>query len=188
MKKTLSITLLLVIMLALVVGAAQAQDPDLRGTIQGVVYEDIDGDGLCVNTGVEGEGPVEGVDIVFVSSDEDTAVTLYSGPEGIFGLYAAGQSYWQITAKPNADWVVTSENPLFAPLSDDNRAVTGVNFCVQKANAETTSSNSDTASAVVVLPESGANYASLTTVIAAFIGASFMLIGIALERRRRQEI
>ena len=186
MKKTLRITLLLVIMLALVVGGAQAQDPDLRGTIQGVVYEDVNGDGLCVNTGVEGEGPVEGVDVVFLSSDEDTAVTLYSGPEGIFGLYAAGQSYWQITAKPNADWVVTSENPLFAPLSDENRAVTGVNFCVQKANATTTGSK--TASAVVVLPESGANYASLTSVIAAFIGAAFMLIGVILERRRRQEI
>ncbi|MCP4427206.1 MAG: hypothetical protein GY803_22185 [Chloroflexi bacterium] len=176
MKKTLHIALLLIIMLSLVVGAAQAQDN--RGTIQGVVYEDVDGDGLCINTGVEGEGPVEGVDIEFVSSDEQTVIVHYTGPEGIYGLYAAGQSYWRVTANPSADWVVTSENPLYAPLSDDNRAVTHVDFCIQKANAANNS-------AAVILPESGATNNGLTA-IAAFIGATFMMVGLALERRRRQ--
>jgi hypothetical protein len=181
MKKTVSVTILLILLFSLVLGVAQAQDPDKRGTIQGVVYEDVDGDGQCVNTGVEGEGPVANVDVEFVSSDEKTVVTLYTGPEGIYGLYAAGQSYWRVTAKPNADWVVTSENPLYAPLDDDNRAVVNVNFCVQKANAATTT----TTTAAVLLPESGASNYSVTAV-AAFIGSLLMVAGAIMEYRRRQ--
>ncbi len=182
MKKTIHITLLLIISLALFVSIAQAQSTDKRGTIQGVVYEDVDGDGQCVNTGIEGEGPVEGVDIEFMSSDEETVVTLYSGPEGIYGLYAAGSSYWRVTAKPNADWVVTSENPLYAPLDDNNRAVTGVNFCVQAVGANKTGTG-----AAVILPESGGQNNSMT-MLAAAVGSFFVLAGIVLESRRRQII
>lgn len=176
MKKTVFTALLLIILLSIAIGGAQAQDVD-RGTIQGLVYEDVDGDGLCVNTGVKGEEPVEGIDIEFVSSDEKTIITLYSGPEGIYGLFAAGQSYWRVTAKPNADWVVTSENPLWAPLSDGEDVVVGVNFCVQKANAAGTS-------ATVILPVSGGSQNNLTS-IAAVMGSLFVLAGFGLEYRRR---
>ncbi len=177
MKKTVLTVFLLIILLSFAIGAAQAQNN--RGTIQGLVYEDVDGDGLCVDTGVEGEVPVEGIDIEFLSSDEKTTITLYSGPEGIYGLFAAGQSYWRVTARPNADWVVTSENPLWAPLSDTNRAVTDVNFCIQKANAV------GKKSATVILPVSGADRNNLTG-IAAGIGILFVLAGFGLEYRRRQ--
>ena len=178
MKKILSTTVFIVLILALAFGVAQAQEN--RGTIQGVVYQDVNGDGVCVDTGVQGEGPVENVDVEFVSSDEETIITLYTDIHGKYGLYAAGQSYWRVTAKANADWVVTSENPLYAPLDNDNRAVTDVNFCVQKANAIITGS------AAVILPESGAAHNNLTT-IALFTGLAFTLAGLALEWRRRQQ-
>lgn len=174
MKRTAYITLAAVLLLILVIGVAQAQSDDKRGTIQGLVYEDVNGDGKCVNTGVEGEGPVEGVDIEFASSDEKTIITLYSGPEGIYGLFAAGSSYWRVTAKPDSDWVVTSENPLWAPLDDDNQVVTDVNFCVRNSK-----------SAAVYLPAAGGPNKGLVT-LAASIGAFFVLSGLALEWRRRQ--
>lgn len=120
--------------------------PDtVSGSIQGMVYEDVTGDGRCFNTGVEGEGPVEGIPVEFVSSDEQTIITLTSGPDGQFGLFAAGASYWTIHARPGADWIVTSETPLYAPIFEDNLSVTGINFCIRQ-----------TTTAVVILPASGA--------------------------------
>lgn len=178
MKKTLSITLLLILSLMLVMGVVQAQEN--RGTIQGLVYQDVNGDGLCVNTGVEGEEPVAGVDIEFTSSDEDTVITLYTDEHGIYGLFAAGHSYWRVTAKPNADWVVTSVNPLYAPLDADNRVVTDVNFCVRNVNAPYVYGT-----AAVILPESGAAHNSAVT-IAALTGILFIAVGTVLEVRRRR--
>jgi hypothetical protein len=168
----------IILVLALAFGVAQAQEN--RGTIQGVVYQDVNGDGKCVDTGVVGEGPVENVNVEFVSSDEDTIITLYTDIHGKYGLFAAGHSYWRVTAKPNADWVVTSVNPLYAPLDNDNRVVTGVNFCVRKANAVTYGS------AAVILPQSGAAHNNLTVIIL-FAGLAFTGVGLTLEWRRRQQ-
>lgn len=178
MKKIMSITLFIILILALAFGVVQAQEN--RGTIQGVVYQDVNGDGKCVDTGVEGEGPVENIDVEFVSSDEETIITLYTDVYGKYGLYAAGHSYWRVTAKPNADWIVTSENPLYAPLDDDNRVVTDVNFCVQKANAVVT-----TGTAAIILPVSGAAHNSVTTFVLV-AGLGFLMVGAVLEWRRRQ--
>jgi hypothetical protein len=177
MKKVLTTTLFIILVLAFAFGAAQAQEN--RGTIQGVVYEDVDGDGLCVDTGVEGEGPLENINVELASSDEATIFVHYTDVYGKYGLYAAGHSYWRVTAQPNADWVVTSENPLYALLDDDNRAVTDVNFCVQKANAATTGT------AAVILPESGSAHNNLIT-IAMLAGLGITFVGAALEWRRRQ--
>jgi hypothetical protein len=179
MKRVLTTTLFIILVLALAFGVAQAQEN--RGTIQGVVYEDVDGDGLCVDTGVEGEGPVENIDVELASSDEATIFVHYTDVYGKYGLYAAGHSYWRVTAQPNADWVVTSENPLYALLDDDNRAVTEVNFCVQKANAAATG----TGTAAVILPESGSAHNNLTT-ITLLAGLGIILAGAAIEWRRRQ--
>lgn len=180
MKKTLSITLLIILFLTLFIGIVQAQEN--RGTIQGLVYQDVDGDGLCVDTGVEGEEPVEGVNVEFTSSDEETVITLFTDEHGIYGLFAAGQSYWQVAAKPSADWVVTSENPLYAPLDDENRAVTGVNFCVRDVSAAGTTGTTGTAA--VILPESGGAHVNATT-IAALAGVLFVAVGAVWEIRRR---
>ena len=177
MKKRFTITAmaLALLALALIPGRTHAQDDDQpRGTIQGVVYEDVNGDGRCVNTGVEGENPVGNVTIEFVSSDEETVLTLQTADNGIYGLYAAGYSYWQVSAKPGTDWVVTSENPLYAPVYEDTLVQTEVNFCVQKATK-----------ARVVLPVSGgANQSGLTAVLS-IIGLGFMALGGLLEIRRR---
>jgi hypothetical protein len=180
MKRKLLMTLALVLSLLLTLGIVQAQDDDegqKRGTIQGLVYQDVNGDGRCVDTGVAGEGPVEGVNVEFVSSDKQTVITLHSGPGGIYGLFAAGQSYWAVTAKPSAEWIVTSPKTLYAPISDDNRVATGVNFCVQKANT-----------AIIVLPVSGAAASSNWTALAALAGLGLVALGLGLEWRRQKAL
>ncbi len=178
MKRFLSTTLFIILVLAFTIGVVQAQDS--RGTIQGVVYQDVNGDGKCLDTGVEGEGPVENIDVEFVSSDEKTIITLYTDIYGKYGLYAAGHSYWRVTAKPNADWVVTSENPLYGPIDNDNLVVTDVNFCVQKAGTVFTGGT-----AAIILPVSGASHNNFTT-IALFTGLLLILAGLALKWRRQQ--
>jgi hypothetical protein len=140
----------------------------VSGSIQGMVYEDVTGDGRCINTGVEGEGPVEGIPVEFVSSDEQTVITLTSGPDGQFGLFAAGASYWTIRARPGADWVVTSETPLYAPIYEDSLSATGIDFCIQRATV-----------AQVVLPASGA---AQSPVVGWLVLAGLLLIGLGLGR------
>jgi hypothetical protein len=180
MKKAITITLLVsaLFLAGLQWQPVQAQeendeprDPAL-GTIQGVVYEDVNGNGQCVNTGVPGEGPVEGVDIDFISSDRETIITLYSGPEGIFGLFAAGYSFWEVRARPGPEWVVTSENPLYAPIYEDSLVQTGVNFCVRRV-----------ADIPVVLPVAGQANVGWLTAVASLLGLSLIAGGLVLRRR-----
>jgi hypothetical protein len=193
MKQKTKTQILLLTLCALVFGltAVAAAQTEERGTIQGVVFADVNGDGLCVDTGVEGEEPVEGVDIEFVSSDEETVITLYSGEEGIYGLFAAGQSYWRVTAKPPAGWVVTSENPLYAPVfPEDGLAQTGYNFCVSGGTVSggTISSGTGT-NAVIILPESGApaTGGSGLVVVLGLIGTAFLVAGMGIGLRRRKQ-
>lgn len=167
----------------------QTDDPTaadkLPGTIMGSVYQDVNSDGVCYNTGVAGEGPIANVTVQFVNSDGGIVIDQYSDPNGNFGLYQAGQSYWKLTALPSAEWRVTSQNPLYAPLDEDNRAVTGLVFCVQKAStyrAPTTGS--------VLLPVAGAPAQTTTTGtplnLLAFVGLAFIAIGWGLRLRQNR--
>lgn len=171
--------LLISTLFLLLVSSVQAQT-DERGSISGAVYKDVNGDGICVDSGVTGEDPVEGVTIEFVSSDEATVVTLTTAENGTYGLAAAGQSYWRVTAKPDSTkYIVTSENPLYAPVFPENGLVqTGFNFCVSEGT-----------NAVIILPESGAA-ASATSGgwlvwATAVFGLALIGTGILLEWKRR---
>lgn len=181
MKKGLLITVLLLFSLGLGIGLISAQE---RGSIRGAVYQDVNGDGVCVETGVDGENPVPDVDIEFVSSDEETVVNLKTGDDGTYGLVAAGQSIWRVTAKPDpTKWFVTSENPLFVPvLPDDGLIQTDVNFCIAGGGT--------TGNAVIILPESGAAAQTVPfwLVATALGGLSLLFLGILLEGRRRNII
>lgn len=191
MKRTGLYMLLLSAILLLLVGTVQAQQGEQgdTGYITGAVYRDVNGDGVCVDTGVKGEDPVEGVTIEFVSSDEATVVTLTTADNGTYGLADAGESYWRVTAKPDATkYFVTSKNPMYAPVFPNEGLVqTGYNFCV----SDGTFVGPDGTNAVIILPilpESGAAATSNNNVfiwIAAVFGLSIMGAGIFLEVRRR---
>lgn len=174
------ITAVVVGLLLLAAATVQAQGTEQRGTIRGGVYKDVNSDGRCVNTGIAGEDPVPGVEIVFVSSDKATVVTLTTGDNGTFGLAAAGQSIWEVTARPDATkWIVTSKNPLYVPvLPEPGLVQTDVNFCVSQGT-----------NAIIVLPASGgAATASwpIGVVMTAVAGMSVFAAGLGLEWRRRK--
>lgn len=191
LKQKLLIAGAMFTILLLAAATVQAQTDDYR-TIRGAVYKDVNGDGKCVNTGVEGEEPVPGVDILFVSSDKKTTVTLYSGDNGTYGLAGAGESIWEVTARPDAaKWVVTSKNPLFVPVVSETPVQTDINFCV--AAFGTAGVGTGSANAVIVLPlllpESGAAAAnnSLPTMLllTAVAGLILFATGAGIEWRRR---
>ncbi len=146
-----------------------------HGSIQGLVYKDVNGDGVCVNSGIDGEEPVENVDIVFVSSDEQTILTLYTGPDGRYGLAAAGFSYWGVSAKPGSEWTVTSEKTLYVPIYEDSRSATDVNFCIQPVKAAPT-----------FLPASGENRPGWVNLLGVAFVSGLLLItaGLGLFWRR----
>ena len=157
---------------------AQPDAAAAHGTIQGVVYRDVNGDGVCVNSGVAGEEPVANIDVEFVSSDEQTVITLYTGPDGRYGLAAAGFSYWGVTAKPGPDWIVTSEKTLYVPIYKDTLVATNVNFCIQEARTVTT-----------ILPASGGAFPGWTGIpslltLAFIAGFMLMVVGLGLYWRQ----
>lgn len=184
-NRSLILLLTLTGILLFATGVAMAQSEE-RGQVRGFVYEDVNGDGVCVNTGVAGEDPVEGVPLEFVSSDEATVISLMTGDDGSYGLVAAGQSIWRVTVKPDlAEWTVTSENPLYAPVLPESGLIqTDINFCVFRGGVAT-------GDAVIILPESGASRTAngnpiLLTLL--LLGTTFIGAGVVMELRRRQTV
>lgn len=179
-RKT-SLVIAMIGLLLLAAATVTAQSTETHGKLAGAVYTDANGDGVCVGTGVAGENPVPGVEIVFVSSDKATVVTLTTGSDGTYGLAAAGQSIWEVTARPDATkWIVTSRNPLYVPVLPDTGLVqTDVNFCISQGGPN----------AVIVLPQSGAaanNNLPMGVLVTAVLGGLIVLAGVALEWRRRK--
>ena len=184
-------------------GGVSGDDDEERGTMQGHVYLDVNGDGVCVNSGVEGERPVEGIPVEFVSSDEQTVITVTSGDDGGFGLFAAGQSNWRVSAKPEAGLVVTSANPLYVPVYPESLGHTGVDFCVAEgtaangiivlANGQTiVVGDSIAAAGTIILPEAGAaaqpDYVGIVLLGMAILGTVFFGMGAYLEYGRRRKL
>jgi hypothetical protein len=190
-KRTGLMIFLLTAVFLLVIGTVQAQTID-TGSISGAVYKDVNGDGSCINTGVEGEEPVEGITIEFVSSDEAIVVTLTTADNGTYGLAGAGESYWRVSAKPDAaKYIVTSENPLYAPVYPaDGLVQTGYNFCVSDGVISSTNNGTGgSTNAIIILPESGAAAENTTNNsvvwLTAVFGLAFIGVGVMLEIRRR---
>jgi hypothetical protein len=187
MKKLWLISLILALLLIFSAGVVSAQE---HGSIRGAVYQDVNGDGRCVNTGVPGEGPLSGVDLEFKNTGGDYSVTLYSGENGTYGLVAAGYGYWQVTAKPGSEWIVTSQNPVVTVIDRDKPLALNVNFCVFRGFSQPgffTYYPMQTLPAV--LPASGApaqnGAQGLATAVVALLGLSLVVAGIGLEYRRR---
>lgn len=198
--KKYSFVLVTAVFLILVSGISVfAQDdddehPDTNArSIRGSVYLDVNLDGRCINTGVEGEVAVAGIPVEFTSSNGEHVINLQTGDDGTYGLVAVGHDTWTITAKPNAaEYVVTSTNPLSATISDDNRIETGVDFCVAKGSGAGGVIGGAPGIIVlpVMLPESGApaqtvNVAGMLVLATAVFGFTLIALGAGLEWRRR---
>lgn len=156
------------------------------GNVRGFIYIDVNGDGQCMNTGVAGEDPAAGIPVEFVSSDEKHVITHTSGENGDYELAGAGHSNWRVTAKPGADWVVTSENPQYGLVAKDHLSATDVNFCVSKGGVTAVypmiaplSASDVPADGTYVLPEAGAPAATPTTTLWPILfGLSLIILGL----------
>jgi hypothetical protein len=179
MKKSIWVSLLLSLLLVLTVGILQAQEG--HGFIQGRVYKDVNGDGRCVDTNVAGEEAIPNINVQFTSSDRETVITHYSGPEGIFGLVRAGFSWWEVTVLPPAGWVVTSEPTIYVPVYEDSLSHDDVNFCLSQGSVTATVGQGRV---VALLPQSGES-ASSGLIVAAALGLVLLVTGLGLEIRRR---
>lgn len=205
MSRKIIISVLFVLLMSLAVSAVSAQDgprptpPDLttptppettpepsggnvHGSVRGFVYLDVNGDGRCVNTGIAGEEAVAGIPVEFVSSDEKHVITNTSAANGAYELAGAGLSYWRVTAKPDNKWVVTSQNPLYAPVTEENLAATDVNFCVAKAGTAVyplIPTLTFTAAGDYVLPEAGAPASTAApTTLLVLLGLGLIAFGL----------
>lgn len=108
-----------------VVSGSRTTYASQSGTIRGTVFLDQNGDGTCSSR------PVYGINVRFEL--EDYREILFSGADGTFGMPAATQGKWRITAIPDqSKWRVTSANPRAVTVSFANGLVqTGVDFCVE---------------------------------------------------------
>ena len=193
------------------VAASVSDSNEPRGAIFGAVYYDVNGDGVCVNSGVDGEVPATDVSVQFTSSNATTTLLLKTGADGTYGLVAAGESFWEVLIVPNSDMYVTSVNPQYVPVYRDGVLEhSSVNFCVSNSaidaanavivrNTSTTSTSSSTgntttsSNAVILVPEAGASAqqiqaASAWQPAAIFVGMLFLLFGLLLEWRRRKAV
>ncbi len=186
--------------------ATNQSDP--RGSVFGNVYLDVNGDGNCVNSGVEGEQPVANVNIQLTSSNATTVIPLTTGSDGSFGLVAAGESNWEVLVVTDATMVVTSQNPIYVPVyADGTLDHSNINFCIASssnqavtavvggsANAVIVANSSTSAgtetNALILNPDSGAAKQSssqpIWLIVIAGIGAAFFLAGLGIEWRRRK--
>jgi hypothetical protein len=171
MLKKVVLLIVVSLLLLLAVGVVSAQESN--GSIRGTVYEDLNADGKCVDTG---EPVLVGTPIKFVSNDGKTTLYLQSGDNGTYGLVAAGYGTWTVGADPNNEWVVTSPNPVEVFLGSEQLLVLGVDFCVAKVG---------TVPPQTVLPESGAAIAPIL-LAAITVGGGMIVTGIGLEVRRRR--
>ena len=142
-----------------------------NGTIRGTIYGDTNKDGFCADSG---EPALPNVPVEFVFQQDGTSLTFTSGPDGRFGLTAAQFGDWTITVKPPTGFYVSSGNPVMVTISESQPEVDGVDFCVATLAS----------TGPITLPESGA---IIGPSIYAGIGALLILIGVAVEIRRRRK-
>ena len=151
-----------------------ANSSSARGSISGFVYLDVNGDGVCVDSGVEGEVAVENINLQFTSSDKETMVPLFSGEDGSYGLVAAGESHWEVLVIPPDNMIVTSTNPQFVPVYiNDVLDHTDINFCIASGTAQ---SGAGVITLNTSATESSATTQTTDTILAPEAGASRPLL------------
>ena len=116
------------------------------GSVQGSVFQDTNGDGVC-----QDGSPLPGILVVFELPSINSKVSTRSAADGSFNVGAAAQGTWTVSAQSSTGrWVAVSANPIQVNISEDaglNKEQ--VNFCMQlasvaesKAAAQATSSPS----------------------------------------------
>lgn len=125
MKKIIYVTLLVASIFSLI-STLSAQE-DEGGTIQGAVFQDTNGDGLC-----QDETPLSGASITLQLNE--TSLKTVSSPNGSYLVNLPSQGSWSVNAfSVNRRWGVVSAHPLQIDVSaNGGLSHTGVDFCMQR--------------------------------------------------------
>jgi hypothetical protein len=123
-----AIILFLIFTVAGVVAAAQ----DGQGSIEGFVYEDSDGDGLCESGTESGVG---GIEIQFENLDNDDVATEVTAGDGSYTLQAASEGSWEVVVNPGSGWAVTSSETIEVLVAEDDE-IADVVFCIQRESSQ----------------------------------------------------
>jgi len=184
-KRKLFTILLVVLLLAVGVTAAQAQESN--GAIRGILFNDTNADGVCG----EGDATVSGVPVNFTHSGGHT-ITLTSGTDGTYGLAGVSLGTWTVAAQPLQGWSTTSLTPIVVTLTTTNNAAAGINFCLAQVTATqpiaptpTPIPGTPTPVPPTTLPESGSG-APPPLQLAVVVGAVLLLLGLGLIVRDRR--
>jgi hypothetical protein len=143
---------------------------DQAGTISGIVYRDLNANGICAS---EGEPVVaDNIPIEIISDDAGELIRISSAVDGSFFYTTDALGLWRVTVVPGQGWRITSQQTLEVVLSVDNPDASNIDFCIIEIE-QTEDGAGNT------LPESGSIVAP-TMLLAAISGLILILIGAGL--------
>jgi hypothetical protein len=178
MWRKLFVAMIAVVVVLLLSPALSADAQTNTGSIRGIVYNDLNGDGFCVGTGEPGQS---GVPVEFVFTGSGTTIPLVSGVDGSFGVVSITLGTWDVTVKPGTGWRVTSQQTRQVTLTTTQPTVSGIDFCITQAPA------TGGGTTPPVLPESGADVAP-TLIAASALGAFLLVLGSGLVLKGRRAV
>lgn len=146
---------------------------NVSGTISGVVFNDVDANAVCRDTGESGAA---GIPLQLINLDDNTTINLTSDGGGFYELINANGGTWQVTVNPGSAWRVTSQQTRQVIISTDNPESGQNDFCIVQVSAAATPQP--------VLPESGAPL-SPSLLTAALLGILLLAAGVGLFVRAR---
>ena len=115
-----------VMVMALTVGTMNVFAQDDRGNISGRVYNDLDGNGVCADTGEPGVGDF----VIQASSIEGNEMAVTTQSDGNYQLTTVTFGTWTVRVVPGESWRVTSSREHQVVVNAENRETTGIDFCI----------------------------------------------------------
>ncbi len=100
-----------------------------RGSIQGYIYRDTNGDGIC-----QDGTPLPGATVNFDLPSINSKISVRSAADGSYNVGSAAQGTWTINATTRSGrWIAVSPNPIQLEVNSGSGLVKeGVNFCMQR--------------------------------------------------------
>lgn len=141
---------------------------DQSGSIRGIVYRDVNLNGLCSD---EGEVRLGDIPVELANDDSEELIRLNTAADGTYTHSEATLGLWRVTVIPGSGWRVTSQQTREVVLSPDLPDAASVDFCIVEIE--------ESDGGAVTLPESGAPIAPYL-LIAAAGGLLLMVLGAAL--------
>ena len=121
---------------------------DDRGNISGRVYNDLDGNGVCADTGEPGVGDIP----VLSLSDQGNQMAVTTLSDGNYQLTTVAFGTWTVRVEPEDSWRVTSSREHQVVVNEENRETTGIDFCITQQQT--------------VPPDGGAPFAQPVAIVA----------------------